>query len=274
VLDGISTIYIPQGTLTVTLTATLDDSAKGGHNIGGANFTWGEKMWMTSTVMNASDALDSPTEDFYYDLDTSSLGIGSYDLFVYGWDELLNMNILGAKATLIVVPAIDLEEGWNLVSFPQVLSETSLDKVLGSIEGDYDAVQFYNTTDSNDNWKHHHISKPQELNDLHDIDNRMGFWIHITKAGGTTLIVNGTPPAATQDVPLHQGWNHVGYPSLTQRDRTAGMNNLVFDVDVDSIWTFDAHADQWNHMGPSDLFEVGRGYWIHARTQCEWNVLV
>lgn len=274
VLDGLSTIYIPQGTSTVTLTATVDDSARGGHDIGGANFTWGEKMWMSSTIMDAYNALDSPTEDFYYDLDTSSLGIGTYELFVYGWDELMNMNIVGAKATLIVIPAINLEEGWNLVSFPQIVSETTLNGVLDSITEDYDAVQYYNTTDSGDSWKHHHISKPQNLNDLQGIDNKMGFWVHITKAGGTTLIVNGTLPTATQNVPLYSGWNHVGYPSLTQRDRTAGLNNLVFDVDVDSIWSFDAVTKQWTEIGPSDMFEVGMGYWIHAKTECEWNVLV
>jgi hypothetical protein len=273
-LNGLNTLWIPKGTLNVTLRATVDDSAKGGNVIGGANYTWGEKMWMTSTNMTPYDTLDTSSEDFYFNLDTSSLGIGTYEIFVYGWDELLNRNIIGVKATLIVVPAINLKEGWNLVSFPQILSDTALVNVLASIEGDYDAVQYYNTSDTNDPWKHYHISKPLNLNDFYDVNNKMGFWVHITATGGTTLIINGTPPSVSQNIPLHMGWNHVGYPSLSNRDRTDGLNNLVFDVEVDSIWSFNATIQQWEEIGSSDYFEVGRGYWIHTKTQCEWNVVI
>jgi hypothetical protein len=112
------------------------------------------------------------------------------------------------------------------------------------------------------------------LNDFYDVNNKMGFWVHITATGGTTLIINGTPPSVSQNIPLHMGWNHVGYPSLSNRDRTDGLNNLVFGVEVDSIWSFNATIQQWEEIGSSDYFEVGRGYWIHTKTQCEWNVVI
>lgn len=271
-LDGLSTLWIPQGTPSVTLTATVDDSATGGSIIGGANYTWEYQMWLTATGMTSDDALDSSTEGFHATLDTSSLGIGSYELFVYGWDEVPNRNIIGAHATLIVVPKIDLEEGWNLVSFPQIVSDTSLINVLASIDGDYDALQYYNNSDSNDPWKHYHISKPPNLNDFYDMNNEMGFWIHVTTPGGTTLTINGTLPSNPQDITLFPGWNHVGYPSLTKRDRTAALNNLNFDSEVDALWTHNATTKQWKEVGEFDYLEYGKGYWIHATKQCEWIV--
>ena len=83
---------------------------------------------------------------------------------------------------------------------------------------------------------------------------------------------NGTQPVVNQTIPLHKGWNLVGYPSLTSYNRTEGLNNLTFDVEVDAIWTFDAVTKKWEEIGEEDIFEIGRGYWIHAKTECEWEV--
>jgi parallel beta-helix repeat protein len=133
-----------------------------------------------------------------------------------------------------------LHQGWNLISIPFIQPDTNMDSVLYSINGSYDAVQRYNTSDSSDPWKHHHISKPSHLNDLHDIDHTIGFWIHITEPGGVLFEYSGTPPTSNQSIPLHPGWNMVGYPSLTNRNRTTSLNNLTFGVEVDAIWTFNA----------------------------------
>jgi hypothetical protein len=271
-LDGLNTLYIPFGTPSVTLTATVDDSATGGSIIGGANYTWGTENWPTSTDMTPDNALNSPTEGFHDTLDTSMLGIGTFEIFVYGWDDVPNRNIFGTHATLIVVPVIRLEEGWNLVSFPQIVSDTNLVNVLASIEGDYDAVQYYNISDSNDLWKHYHVLKPPNLNDFNEVNNKMGFWVHVTKPGGTDLIINGTIPSISQSITLYQGWNHVGYPSLAKRDRTAALNNLIFDTDVDSIYTHNATTKLWKEMGEFDYIEYGKGYWVHAKVQCDWIV--
>lgn len=273
-LNGQNTIYIPEGTLSVTLTATIDDSATGGSIIQGANYTWGKENWPKSTNMTADDAIDSPTEGFHAELDTSLLGVGTYEIFVYGSDDVPNRNIIGAFAKLTVVPAINLEKGWNLVSFPQIVSATDLHNVLISIEGDYDALQYFNITNAIDPWKHYQISKPPNLNDFHDVDNKMGFWVHVTALGGTTLIINGTLPSSTQNISLYPGWNQVGYPSLTSRNRTEALNNLNFSEEVDSIWTFNAVIQHWEKVGSLDYFEVGRGYFIHAKTACEWNVVI
>jgi hypothetical protein len=271
-LDGLNTLWIPHKTPSVTLTATVDDSATGGSIIGGANYTWGYQMWMTSTSMTPDDVLDSSTEGFHSTLDTSSLGIGSYEIFVYGWDEVPNRNLVGTHATLIVIPEIYLEEGWNLVSFPQIVSNSDLRDVLASIDGDYDAVQYYNLSDTNDPWKHFQTTKPLNSNDFYDVDNKMGFWIHVTKPGGTTITINGTIPANPQNITLYPGWNHVGYPSLTERDRTTALNNLTFDSEVDAIWTHNSTTKLWKEVGEFDKIEYGRGYWIHATTQCEWII--
>jgi parallel beta-helix repeat protein len=167
---------------------------------------------------------------------------------------------------------IFLYQGWNLISLPFIQSNTNLDVVLSSIKGSYDAVQWYNASDNSDYWKHNSIKKSPNLNDLYSIDHTMGFWIHITKPGGVLFEYQGTQPTSNQTISFHPGWNLVGYPSLTNYNRTEGLNNLTFGTHVDAILTYNASTQTWKKLGPSDYFEIGRGYWIHAKTKCEWEV--
>lgn len=165
-----------------------------------------------------------------------------------------------------------LVEGWNLVSLPRIQSDTDLDTVLQSIADQYDAVQWYNASDADDHWKHNHVAKPTLLNDLNSIDHSIGFWIYVTKLGGVLFEYSGTQPTENQTITFHPGWNLVGYPSLTNYNRTNGLNNLTFDKEIDSIWAFDAATQKWEEIGEFDYFEIGRGYWFHSKIDCIWEV--
>ena len=164
-----------------------------------------------------------------------------------------------------------LYEGWNLISIPFIQEEQNLTRVLGSLDGWYDAVQWYDPSNPNKRWKHHQVKKPFG-NDLFELNKSMGFWIHITNPGDTIFLYNGTQPTSNQSIPLHLGWNMVGYPSLTNKNRTEALNNLTFGVEVDAVWTFDAATQTWEEIGAGDYFEVGRGFWIHATQECVWEV--
>jgi len=205
--------------------------------------------------------------------------VGTYNIYVWvdpnnNTQEYNYTNNLANK-TLEVVPGIftiELVGGWNLISIPLELSENNLISLLQPIQGQYDAVQWYNSTDTNDHWKHYHISKPSYLNDLKYIDQCKAIWLHITEPGGTTLTIIDNTIKTPQTVSLHRGWNLVGYPSLGNKNRTVALNNLTFDTHVDAIWTYNATSQKWGEIGPSDYFERGKGYWIHAKTNCVWEV--
>jgi parallel beta-helix repeat protein len=164
-----------------------------------------------------------------------------------------------------------LKQGWNLISIPFIQSDTDLKKVLSSIDGLYDIVQWYNNMEKNDHWKHNNIHKPFG-NDLSQLNETMGFWIHITQPGDTIFLYNGTPPTSNQTIQLHPGWNMVGYPSLSTHNRTIGLNNLTFDTHVDAIQSYDSASKTWHFMGPDDSFVPGRGYWVHSKVDAEWEV--
>jgi len=164
-----------------------------------------------------------------------------------------------------------LKQGWNLISIPLIQINQNLTKVLEMIDGYYDAVQCYDITNPTDPWKHHKVAKPFG-NDLFKLNETVGFWVHITQPGDTIFVYNGTQPTSNQTISLHPGWNMVGYPSLTNHNRTKGLNKLEFGTDVDAIQWFDATIQTWHFMGPDDSFVPGRGYWVHAKVECEWEV--
>jgi parallel beta-helix repeat protein len=165
-----------------------------------------------------------------------------------------------------------LHQGWNLISVPLIQSNNSLEAVLQSIEGEYDAVQYFNISNKDNPWKHHHISKPWDLNDFTQIYHKIGLWVHITTPGGTLYTYRGKRLPQNQTISLYPGWNLVGYPSLNNKNRTKALNNLTFDQDVDAIWTYDSRTQKYKEIGESDYFEVGRGYYIHSKVMKTWDV--
>lgn len=176
------------------------------------------------------------------------------------------------EPTLPVERIIPLSEGWNLVSISLIRSDTTLASLLDSIQGEYDAVQYYDATDEADPWKHYHRSKPSDMNDLDDVDHTIGFWLVVNEPGGSILSYTGFEPTQDQEIALHQGWNMVGYPSREDKTRTEALNNIVYGTDVDSISTYNPTTQEWEELGDSDYFEVGRGYWIHSLVEKIWEV--
>jgi hypothetical protein len=70
------------------------------------------------------------------------------------------------------------------------------------------------------------------------------------------------------------GWNMVGYPSLIGYNRTAGLNNIIFGIEIDAIQWFDSITKTWHFLEEGDYFEPGRGYWIHSKVDTIWEVPV
>jgi parallel beta-helix repeat protein len=197
-------------------------------------------------------------------------GIGDTNYSI-DFDSVDNYPLMGPYTNRTFENYTILKQCWNLISVPLIQDDTNLAKVLEMIDGSYDGVQWHDSTDSNDPWKHHNVGKPYG-NDLFELNEIMGFWIHITNPGDTIFLYNGTQPTSNQTIILHPGWNMVGYPSLTSYNRTEGLNNLTFNDQVDAIWSFDAVTQKWEEMGELDYFQIGKGYYIHAISECEWEV--
>jgi hypothetical protein len=127
-LDGQPTLTILQGAGPVTLTATIDDTAKGNTNIQSANYTIGIQMWPGTLMAAVVAPFDNPVEDVDASIDTTTWAIGPYDICVYGSDALGNDNTTGLCTILVVSAETE----------PPVVSSVLLDglDVLNAYVGD------------------------------------------------------------------------------------------------------------------------------------------
>jgi parallel beta-helix repeat protein len=166
---------------------------------------------------------------------------------------------------------IELSEGWNLISIPTSYSNPDILTVLSDFEGKYDSVQWFDAKDPDDPWKHYQVQKPYG-NDLFEINETRGFWIHIVHPGVTIFNYNITHLNEDQKIHLYPGWNLVGYPSHSNRIRSEGLNNIEFGVDVDAIQYYNSTTKTWHDLCPAEFFEIGRGYWIHSRVEKIWEI--
>ena len=169
-----------------------------------------------------------------------------------------------------VAPSINipLDLGWNLISFPLIQTDESLDEVLWSIDGKWDYIQAYDASNTSDHWKSNISYRPDQLNDLKTLDHTMGFWINITESN-MTLSISGNISTSTS-IPLYAGWNLIGYPTL---NNTVIVSDAFWGTGVDKVEVFDPAATYLcNEVGPTYIMRPGEGYWVHVPADTVWTV--
>jgi hypothetical protein len=154
----------------------------------------------------------------------------------------------------------NLQPGWNLISIPFIQSIEDLETVLITIEGDYDAVQWYDGADLDDPWKHYKVGKLFG-NDLFELNETMGFWININNSNGAIFMASGVKPSVSLQITLKPGWNLVGYPSLVDTHTVASaLSGITYDI----IQYYDAITDKFVTLDSTGYLTRGKGYWIHC----------
>jgi peptidoglycan/xylan/chitin deacetylase (PgdA/CDA1 family) len=168
---------------------------------------------------------------------------------------------------------VSLQPGWNLVSFRLHPTATDIATLLSSLGTTYDLVYAW----SGGVW-HKYDRLAGFGNDLSTLDEKQGWWIHVTAGTATELVVRGTEAAGT-DIPLAAGWNLVGYPASVNRALPGALSGqgvtLVYAyhaVDTADPWKLYDYG-QGGGMG-NDLLELtpGWGYWVQATTATTWHV--
>jgi hypothetical protein len=228
------------------------------------NTTWGERTFTHTNVGVAAS-------------DTQYLQYGSWD----GSGPMTLSVDHGSDGTVDETVTLEnqrvqaLAGGWNLLSLTLAPTSTAITQALASIAGHYDQVYAYDATDAADPWKLYDVARPSFLNDLAQVNERMGLWVHTSAP--LTLTVSGRAPFSTT-IPLVEGWNLVGYPGLVTRPITEALASIAGKYNL--VQTYDAAESRWLtydvSMPPflNDLTEMvpGKGYWLVVTEDCVWNV--
>lgn len=168
--------------------------------------------------------------------------------------------------------SVPLQTGWNLISLPRRPVDSAVEQVLASVMPDVEKVFAMRPCDDG-GWKLFDSSAPGWVNDLHAVDESLGFWVKMKAEG--TLSVSGEQPTATS-IPLCTGWNLVGFPKVEPTSVADAM------ISIQSCYTriFTHKNGEWLSFDPSrplfandlTVMEPGQGYWIKATRDCTWTV--
>jgi hypothetical protein len=210
---------------------------------------------------------------------------GSYTFGLKVTDAQGGEGTATVAVTISAVHSLSLVSGWNLVSFNLHPADTSIAAVLSSIAGQYDLVYAWDATGGHTtgsgNWVKYDPAVPYG-NSLSNLDESIGFWIHMTSA--RTLTVTGTAPATTGIALLDNvgGWNLVGYPSAVNSSLPGALSDHGVGTDFRLVYSYRAvdTGDPWklyDRIGApyaNDLTEFvpGWGYWVSVSADHTWSV--
>ena len=194
---------------------------------------------------------------------------GTYNIqiSVNGYEPQTFNNIViteGQKTTLNAVfgvaplsQTLQLNTGWNLISFNIQPNNMNLNSILNPIIGN--VIQIKNVKES------FHPAMASYYNTLTNLNINIGYWINVTTA--TDLYLEGTPiDPATHPINLNSGWNLIPYYP---------ENTLSVDVAMQSISSYVQevkYLDQVYFPGSINntlnQMEPGKGYWVKVSQDC------
>jgi|GEM_PF-1907623 len=254
----------PSGEENVTISTTVKNIGDAGVFNPAISF-YVDDVWIGEDVIDFIGANKTKTAQINW---TVSPGhhvievIADYGNVIVESDELNNKKTVDTYA-------ISLEPGRRSISIPLIQSDTNLTSVLQTIEESYDHVQWYDPLKPKDHWLSHALNKPSDFSDLLHIDHKMALWI--TMVSNDYLVVSGEIPKTTT-IQLYEGWNFVGYPSLT--------NKTIGDA-LSDIWENVTQVEGYDEMNEpyyleilseDDMMITGYGYWICVTKDCEWVI--
>jgi len=153
-----------------------------------------------------------------------------------------------------LVQQIELEKGWNLVSFYVHPTETSIESVFGS---SFSSIETIKTDDG-----FYNVYLPKYINSLWNIEGGQAYVIHSKDA--VTISVKGTSltnQVKTSISSLQAGWQMKGNPfsALSEFE-------LLFDLQsVESIKNFDGFFIPDNSLNSIENLIPGKGYFVKGK---------
>ena len=223
---------------------------------------------LANTTVTVADNSSAATA---IQFDTTGLsGWNSLCVFLDSPDEFYELdegnNVACNSIGIATTRTLHLEPGRRFVSFPLIVANQSVERVLYSISGCYDYVRYYSNLDPANPWK---VYVPgRAYNSLLRLDNTMGFWINMTAA--CDLSIDGAAPISTA-IQLHSGWNMVGFPSMqagyTVADLRAALGTPTLLVEA-----YDGGATPYylQRMSDSAVMKTWDGYWIYVPSNFIW----
>jgi hypothetical protein len=207
-------------------------------------------------VYSTTEEISITTDENYYGWTTP----GTYTRnlrTINGCDSVITTNL-----TIINIPTIILNTGWNIVSTFLMPSNHSLGAIFQNLMNDGSLIK---VQDENGNFLEDLGIFGGWTNTIGNISPTEGYKVKV--AHDCQLKFSGTSLKLPYEIPLKMGWNIVGYPQNTQKDALEIVQELidrgtlvkVQDEIGNSLEDLGVFGGWKNNIG---MFQPGKGYKI------------
>jgi len=166
--------------------------------------------------------------------------------------------IASPAATPVPVTTISLTTGWNLVSLPQIPTNSSILSVLGPVMPNVIGVYYWDAGNATPDWLSY-VPGPTPDN-LSEMNDGKAYWVHMNAT--VPLSVFGDDLPAPGIVPhsynLVAGWNMLGFKSTTPRAVTGYL--AAINGKYTRIYGF--NEPSYSVVNPTGDLQPTCGYWI------------
>lgn len=297
--------YIVPSTDTTTITYfAFVDTAPGTPVLG--TEVWSTTVeaitpWITVEPTDLSHVVNADTTYYLkmaFKHDSINMGegpcVGGYDNIQLTWENpypVFEMEYDYGPSQSHIVPTIgdgvppinyDIDtsgesaNGWVFISYPITatgnVSTVFDDDGWGGGGGTtWDRIMWYDPADvGGDHWKSYNTAYPG-TQDMPNVNNRMGFWVHLLTNDNILTIGEGQDPTGTT-INLEAGWNLVGFPSQTEGYTAGNLKTDSGDGGMIIQRYNDAAAYDIELMPDVDNFQEGNAYWVYATAAYPWTV--
>ncbi len=230
---------------------------------------------ITSLTLGGEDRLDElvQVDPWKYVLAVQGLEVGEYEIVYSATDDVGN-EVEDEDETFAVLERqpyeVELQPGWNLISFPGdpfnpavgnvIGSDLRADTVLGFQGGEW----VTSVKNEEGRWQ----------GTLTDIVGGYGYWVRTTAVETVeTVIPPILPTSNLPTVPVVSGWNLLGVVDAEQRDAGATDDADEYFTSLNAwrvAYSFETQQNRWakllpegdNPDGTEHTVENGKGYWV------------
>jgi len=157
---------------------------------------------------------------------------------------------------------IELCGDWTLISYNVAVEDQSLQNVLFDIDGQYEQLITSICDYGAATWD---VSRPDNLNDLAEMDNDHGYWLYAP--GALELVITGVPVPPATPIELCADWNVISYLPNKADDMMHAFGSIGGMYTYAFGWDCRYGAQTYDPQRPDVLNDLtclypGHGYWV------------
>jgi hypothetical protein len=176
---------------------------------------------------------------------------------LFYWQDDKASHRVDLNASALDGQFVMLNPGWNWLSLNVEPPTPLVAQTFSSIDGRYDRVLGENGI--------YDTSLPPVFNSLTEIHAGLGYMLRITDTATVNLLAEGVRLPPETPLPLHQGWNWIGYVPTQTLPITVALQSIAGQYQL-VLGQYDTYDPDLPDFSTLQEMSAGEGYMIYANT--------